>query len=579
MLQIEYHLHLYIRFVLGPRFSLTHSLTHSHTLSSGGELCNIMHTLKGGWAVQTFALAKNNGSEGRKSRIRRSKEERKAMVESFIKKYQSSNNGNFPSLNLTHKEVGGSFYTVREIVREIIQENRVLGPAKFSPEELNYLQDEQGPLGSIAIEPSTPLYITSNESHFVPNHHQVTSEESVSISDGLCSENEIQRFENEQIINRYQYQVDVRIEESDKQKIEDLKTSEQLEAEKNSAASTAIVIPIAEDIVVESFPLRPVPNIIDGLDTSSVVRNLNETFEENETEKVKLEQGDGSAPLGQITSSANSNLVIEKKAEILTAVVFDKNSDLVDEKMVENFADAQLKSSYNFTTEGSTVSDTHIDTDVHGLDTSSVVRNLNETFEENVTERVKLEQGNGSAPIGELNSSANSNLVIEKKTEILTAVVFDKNSDLVDEEAEENFADPQLKSSNNFTTEGGTVSDTHVDTDVEIEVLHTNVLISEINEQSQRVDGSKAINAPNGKSPDGNYASREQASTPKAIVSENEANVQGEVNYHKGSNPTLDRINLASWEEASRKSAETKTNPILVIFKSFVTAFMKFWSE
>ncbi|KAK1552238.1 hypothetical protein Q3G72_012964 [Acer saccharum] len=393
------------------------------------------------------------------------------MVESFIKKYQSSNNGNFPSLNLTHKEVGGSFYTVREIVREIIQENRVLGPAKFSPEELNYLQDEQGPLGSIAIEPSTPLYITSNESHFVPNHHQATSEESVSISDVLCSENEIQRFENEQIIGGYQYQVDVRIEESDKQKSEDLKTSEQLEAEKNSAASTAIVIPIAEDIVVETFPLGPVPNIVDGLNTSSAVKNL------NETENVKLEQGNGSAPLGQITSSANSNLVIEKKAEILTAVVFDKNSDLVDE------------------------------------------------------------------------------------------------------EVEENFADPQLKSSNNFTTEGGTVSDTHVDTDVEIEVLHNNVLISEINEQSQRVDGSKAINALNGKSSNGNYASQEQVRTPKAIVSENEANVQGEVNSHKGSNPTLDRINLASWEGASRKSAETTTSPILVIFKSFVTAFMKFWSE
>ncbi|CDY29069.1 BnaC07g32750D [Brassica napus] len=37
------------------------------------------------------------------------------------------NNGSFPSLSLTHKEVGGSFYTIREIVREIIQENRVLG--------------------------------------------------------------------------------------------------------------------------------------------------------------------------------------------------------------------------------------------------------------------------------------------------------------------------------------------------------------------------------------------------------------------------------------------------------------------
>ena len=45
-----------------------------------------MHAIKGGWVGQTFALAKNNECDGRKSRIRRSKEERKEMVESFIKK-------------------------------------------------------------------------------------------------------------------------------------------------------------------------------------------------------------------------------------------------------------------------------------------------------------------------------------------------------------------------------------------------------------------------------------------------------------------------------------------------------------
>ncbi|XP_076928341.1 uncharacterized protein LOC143592278 isoform X2 [Bidens hawaiensis] len=95
-----------------------------------------MHAARGGWLGQTFALAKHDDSfEGKKSGIRRSKEERKGMIEAFIKRYQSTNNGDFPSLNLTRKEVGGSFYTVREIVREIIQENRVLGPPKSPPED------------------------------------------------------------------------------------------------------------------------------------------------------------------------------------------------------------------------------------------------------------------------------------------------------------------------------------------------------------------------------------------------------------------------------------------------------------
>ncbi|KAI3816177.1 hypothetical protein L1987_15868 [Smallanthus sonchifolius] len=97
-----------------------------------------MHVARGGWLGQTYALAKFDDSfEGKKSGIRRSKEERKGMIETFIKRYQNSNNGDFPSLNLTRKEVGGSFYTVREIVREIIQENRVLGPPKSPPGDQN----------------------------------------------------------------------------------------------------------------------------------------------------------------------------------------------------------------------------------------------------------------------------------------------------------------------------------------------------------------------------------------------------------------------------------------------------------
>lgn len=119
-----------------------------------------MHVCRGGWSGQTFALAKFDDSfEGKKSGVRRSKEERKGMVETFIKRYQKANNGDFPSLNLTRKEVGGSFYTVREIVREIIQENLVLGPPKSSPgdqamENLDcFLEDN--PLGSISVGTQT----------------------------------------------------------------------------------------------------------------------------------------------------------------------------------------------------------------------------------------------------------------------------------------------------------------------------------------------------------------------------------------------------------------------------------------
>lgn len=166
-----------------------------------------MYAIKGAWVGRAFALASSNDSGGKKSRIRRSKEERKTMVESFIKKYQKLNNGNFPSLNLTHKEVGGSFYTVREIVREIIQENRVLGPAKFSMEgQENYMPLEQFPLGSIAIEPQTCLSPSEERdvaSAVTLNQYNTEIQEDILSSSGQPNGSEHQSLllDNEQVAN------------------------------------------------------------------------------------------------------------------------------------------------------------------------------------------------------------------------------------------------------------------------------------------------------------------------------------------------------------------------------------------
>uniref|UniRef100_A0A0E0MN39 AT3G52170-like helix-turn-helix domain-containing protein n=1 Tax=Oryza punctata TaxID=4537 RepID=A0A0E0MN39_ORYPU len=74
----------------------------------------------------------------KRPRVRKTKEERREMVESFVNTYRVSNDGKFPSVNLTHKEVGGSYYIVREIVRDIIQENRVLGPGGLNATALSF---------------------------------------------------------------------------------------------------------------------------------------------------------------------------------------------------------------------------------------------------------------------------------------------------------------------------------------------------------------------------------------------------------------------------------------------------------
>lgn len=57
---------------------------------------------------------------------------------SILFSYRISNDGKFPSVNLTHKEVGGSYYIVREIVRDIIQENKILGPGGLNSKTLSF---------------------------------------------------------------------------------------------------------------------------------------------------------------------------------------------------------------------------------------------------------------------------------------------------------------------------------------------------------------------------------------------------------------------------------------------------------
>ncbi|KAK8638838.1 hypothetical protein V6N13_137247 [Hibiscus sabdariffa] len=206
-----------------------------------------MHAIKGGWVGKTFALAKFNESGGKKSRVRLSKEERKTMVESFIKKYQESNSGNFPSLNLTHKEVGGSFYTVREIVREIIQENRVLGPAKLTEGEKNtdlFLQ--QNPPGSVSTAPETLLSVQSNGSSFVPHDYEDAIDESV-----FSVRSEYKKFHCEQIITGDLIDVTNGSDKAAIVEVQVIEPPESDKSEKEMDASITQVTQITADVVVK----------------------------------------------------------------------------------------------------------------------------------------------------------------------------------------------------------------------------------------------------------------------------------------------------------------------------------------
>lgn len=159
-----------------------------------------MQSVHAGWSGKTFAIAAARCSDPRdkKPRSRRSKEERKTMVESFIKKYQDLNNGKFPSLNLTHKEVGGSFYTVREIVREVIQQNRILVPGYSTSKALTFEccpEEQTGEALSVDISASLSISTFNHsidqrqgESLSLYNEHRTTNAGMIEIDEYVNQE-------------------------------------------------------------------------------------------------------------------------------------------------------------------------------------------------------------------------------------------------------------------------------------------------------------------------------------------------------------------------------------------------------
>ncbi|KAL3840403.1 hypothetical protein ACJIZ3_024994 [Penstemon smallii] len=88
-------------------------LTQTHNLYHGSDIK---------WRGRSFAatpVPSDTLPEERKAQRRVSKHERISMVENFVNKYRETNAGKFPTASMAQKEVGGSFYFLREIIQEL----------------------------------------------------------------------------------------------------------------------------------------------------------------------------------------------------------------------------------------------------------------------------------------------------------------------------------------------------------------------------------------------------------------------------------------------------------------------------
>ncbi|KAI3460227.1 hypothetical protein Pfo_016890 [Paulownia fortunei] len=84
------------------------------------ETSNLMHGSNMQWRARSYAASTSSETlEARKSQRRVSKGERKSMVENYVNKYREMNAGKFPTISDARKDVGGSYYVVRQILQEL----------------------------------------------------------------------------------------------------------------------------------------------------------------------------------------------------------------------------------------------------------------------------------------------------------------------------------------------------------------------------------------------------------------------------------------------------------------------------
>lgn len=515
-----------------------------------------MHTIKGGWVGQTFALATCNDSGGRKTRIRRSKEERKSMVETFIKKYQKSNDGNFPSLNLTHKEVGGSFYTVRELVREIIQENRVLGPAKLSPEEQNNIMfAEEYPLGSISTELQS--LSLSSETHvmssFSPNHHMDKSEEA---DFGVNRQLDIDEMMVADGLQTSTSDISERIEQSNESYIIDSESDHQ----KN------------KDEVLHSSG-------ISGVDREMFNEQMagdSETTEENE-----------------ISGKSDLLNTLSFKHQNTSAQVLDY-TEIISESMNVSLlsgVDASRPTVKNNETYGELISTESVvgeNLDVEGglSDLEASKAGIPLKTSELLVEKFPLRPI--SKKIDDLDSGLNETTGVAKTSKEIEhehdrITSLEKAAEHITEPVDVMIADPTTEKSSKLLNEkaeakAGEASLEISSSSEERVAIATDVGVKASSTLSKTVNASSPM-------PNETVGSSRASGTSKKpaadelIEDKGKASIQHGSSHQKGVNPPLDRIHLETWKGTSTKSVERETNPFLALLKACVTAFVKFWTE
>ncbi|VVB05451.1 unnamed protein product [Arabis nemorensis] len=516
-----------------------------------------MHSLKTTCVGQIFALAKPHDSAGKKTRNRIPKEERKALIETFIKKHQNLNNGSFPSLSLTHKEVGGSFYTIREIVREIIQENRVLGPGDLvlAGKGSDNLQD-QSLSSSILMDPVPPLSLSPEGFHLASDQNcnfssENKSDENWETINGShvgpehggsdvfnCGEvNTAQRFEEDAglIVHQSMGSTDISRTQFEESCSEENDTNH--DAELQDRVQT----------VCDSFATKPLG------------KELEVDNKDKGVEDIPFMESEGTKPVN------NDEKVNDAGAAMTEMVNMTKNAlgaiDLPAGTVVETFPLRSVTSS------------------VESLDVQS--SELDEVCEGGKGAVTIVETHSSTiipVDLGEISSSTSA-VPEETGTGVIVGQMSNHISVPVEKEFGEKIVNPASVDVECVDTNGAVVVNAAIGNIHETKEFSNGTLTTEPKMPTSSTESRNGKNDKAKVDTMSSHARNQVASVEeKTTVEEGKLDASDSSSSQKGNNATFNRIKPESWKGQSNMAGQ-ETNPLLAILKSFLTAFVKFWSE
>ncbi|KAL5813677.1 hypothetical protein ACOSQ4_024318 [Xanthoceras sorbifolium] len=97
-----------------------------HNKSGLGEVNNVVCRSNIRWRGRSYAASVPSDSlESQRKRKRVSKDERRALIESYVNKYRKEHDGKFPTLKDAKKNVGGCFYVIRTIIQELEYKSKI----------------------------------------------------------------------------------------------------------------------------------------------------------------------------------------------------------------------------------------------------------------------------------------------------------------------------------------------------------------------------------------------------------------------------------------------------------------------